>query len=290
VVQSLTLCQAVAVGATPTTLVVADIACPGIPIITNTFAPAIPPAAAVALTTPISRPQALMDARNYRCKLDNLSADYTAANTDFCNPSPPSPSLETVRAAISDGTGNIRVFNYTNDNIDTTPTAPSTTASTNKFNITIGTGSLSASTPVDNGYAVGNPIYLIEERIYTLDKDGNLNLQKDGGTTGTLITGIDKFNVSAKVYTDTINKTLDPIGGTGSVLPATRRCETTIPNYICEFKSSTYPSDNWKTLAGIKVDLQAKYDKTGRNATPTDADIAKLSARAEFFPRNVLSK
>jgi hypothetical protein len=47
---------------------------------------------------------------------------------------------------------------------------------------------------------------------------------------------------------------------------------------------------NWKTLAGIKVELQAKYDSAGGSATASATDAAKLSAKAEFFPRNVLSK
>jgi prepilin-type N-terminal cleavage/methylation domain-containing protein len=245
----------------------------------------------------VERPITLMTVRSYRCKLDNPTIDYnlydphtSTIKTDFCLTTKPTTDLEKIRAAMSDGSGNIWMFDYTDDAatvVDDTTTTPSTRKTTTA-SITIS----NMGTPPAVTYPVGTPIYLIEERIYTLDKDGNLNLQKDGGTAGTLIKGIQNFNVSAKVYTDTINKTLDSVSGAvaGSVLPAARRCESTIPNYICEFKSSTYPSDNWKTLAGIKVDLQAKYDGTGRNATPTDADLAKLSARAEFFPRNVLSK
>ncbi len=246
-----------------------------------------------ALTPSIIRPKnTLMEARRYRCKLDDITINYgvydltpyTPYTIDFCLTSKPATDLEKVRAAMSDASGNIWTFDYVDDAVDPTNIA----TPPNKFNISIANMGTPPAPAVT--YPVGTPIYLIEERIYTLDSAGNLNMQKDGGSTGTLIKGIQTFNVSAKVYTDTINKTLDPIGGTGSVLPAARRCDSSTPNYICEFKSSTYPSDNWKTLAGIKVDLQAKYDPAGRNATPTDADLAKLSARAEFFPRNVLSK
>jgi prepilin-type N-terminal cleavage/methylation domain-containing protein len=254
-----------------------------------------------ALSPSITRPQTLLGtpelpgARKYRCKLDDITINYeiydrspyTLNTIDFCltlKPTTPAPDLEKVRAAMSDASGNIWTFDYVNDDVDPTNIA----TPPNKFNISI--ANMGTPPAPDVTYPIGTPIYLIEERIYTLDSTGNLNLQKDGGTLGTLIKGIEKFNISAKVYTNTTDKAIDPIGGTGSVLPAARRCDSSTPNYICEFKSSTYPSDNWKTLAGIKVDLQAKYDPAGRNATPTDADIAKLSARAEFFPRNVLSK
>ena len=71
--------------------------------------------------------------------------------------------------------------------------------------------------------------------------------------------------------------------------------QTTDPNspqYICKFNynASTDPAINWKTLAGIKVELKAEYDSTGGSATESSTDAARLSAKAEFFPRNVLSK
>jgi type II secretory pathway pseudopilin PulG len=295
---SLTLCLQATPSAILTSLVVADDSvtsnanCNSGALSTNTqkLAGSTP----AALTPSIIRPKnTLMAARKYRCKLDDVTINYGVYDTtpytpdtiDFCltaKPTSPAPDLEKVRAAMSDASGNIWTFDYVNDAVDTTGTP--TPAANTKFNISIA----NLGTPPAVTYPVGNPIYLIEERIYTLDSAGNLNMQKDGGTPGTLIKGIQKFNISAKIYTDTVNKILDPIDGT--VLPAARRCDSVTPNYICAFKSSTYPSDNWKTLAGVKVDLQAMYDKTGRNATPTDADLAKLSARAEFFPRNVLSK
>jgi hypothetical protein len=298
-VPALTLCQPIAVGATATTLVVADnsqanTSCQSGTLSTNTSV-ADPPAAASALTPSISRPAPLMAARNYRCKLDNINGDYTAVNTDFCKTTPPSPSVEIVRAAISDQTGNIRTFNYTGDSDITIPatTATPPVAAIPKFNITI--DSLSASTPVDNGYVVGNPIYLIEERIYSLTSDGKLLLQVDAGTPQTLIKGIQKFNISARVYGDTSNKTSDTIDAATTpvapnLLPKARRCDATIPYYICQFKSATYPTDSWKTLQGIKIEIQGQYDPTGRSATPTQKDIDKLTAVAEFFPRNILSK
>jgi prepilin-type N-terminal cleavage/methylation domain-containing protein len=292
---SLTLCGPITPATTVTSLVVVDNSlgsnCSAAPSTTNTQQLSVSTPITPAPITSFIRPNTLMSARQYRCKLDNSTVDYATYDTtnaanpttsiDYCLPSKVTPDLEKVRAAMSDTAGNIWTFDYVNDAVDTTTTVPNT-----KFNISIANV---GTPPTTNNYTVGTtPIYLIEERIYTLDSAGNLNMKKDGGTSGTLITGIWKFNISAKVYTDTINKTIDPIDGT--TLPATRRCEAATPNYICQFKSSTYPSDNWKQLAGIKIDLQAKYDGTGRNQTPTDVDLAKLSARAEFFPRNVLSK
>jgi prepilin-type N-terminal cleavage/methylation domain-containing protein len=235
-----------------------------------------------ALSPSIIRPKnTLMVARKYRCKLDDPTIDYTAYDTtpytpdtiDFCLTSKPTPDLEKVRAAMSDTSGKIWTFDYTDDSYTATtntatPPVTTTTASISVANM--GTPPTTGSPATAVTYLVGTPIYLIEERIYTLDNAGNLNMQRDGGNPGTLIKGIWQFNVSAKVYTNTTDKIIDP-------------------NYIINFNPST-SGYNWKTLAGIKVDLQAKYDGTGRNATPTPADIEKLSARAEFFPRNVLSK
>jgi prepilin-type N-terminal cleavage/methylation domain-containing protein len=253
-----------------------------------------------ALSPSIIRPKnTLMVARKYRCKLDDPTIDYNAYNTtpytpdtiDFCLTSKPTPDLEKVRAAMSDTSGNIWTFDYIDDSYTATTTTATPPVTTTSASISIAN---MGTPPTSITYPVGTPIYLIEERTYALDSAGNLKMARDGGTPGTLIKGIEKFNISAKVYINTTDstlatyKTLDPVDGT--VLPAARRCDPATPNYICHFKSSTYPDDKWKTLAGVKVDLRAKYDPTGRNATPTDADIAKLSARAEFFPRNVLSK
>jgi type II secretory pathway pseudopilin PulG len=306
---SLTLCEATTTPSTVTpsmvgSLVVADDSvtssanCNSGTLSTNTQK--LAGSAPVALTPSIIRPKnTLMAARRYRCKLDDVTINYGVYDLtpyvpdtiDFCLTSKPTLDLEKVRAAMSDASGNISTFDYVDDAVDPTNTA----TPPNKFNISTANIRIPLTTIT---YPVGTPIYLIEERIYTLDKDGNLNMQKDGAPSpgGTLIKGIQTFKVSAKVYTDTINKTLDPIDGT--VLPAARRCDLATPNYICDFKSST-SSDNWKTLAGVKVDLQAKYDSTGRNQftetqlkdpNATDPNILKLRARAEFFPRNVLSK
>jgi type II secretory pathway pseudopilin PulG len=278
---SLTLCNPITAATTVASLVVTDDNGTGNcktdptsnPIITNDRV--LTGSTSGTLSSPVARPSTLMTARIYRCKLDNPNVDYSSypstSKTDFCltaKPASPAPDLEKVRAAISDGSGNIWTFDYVDDisntTIDTTTTPP-TSKTTSSITIS------NMDTPPAVTYPAGTtPIYLIEERVYTLDSTGNLNMQKDGGTPGTLIKGIEKFNISAKIYSDKNTKTIDP-------------------TYRSDFNPSTSGYD-WKALAGVKVDLQAKYDGTGRNATPTDADIAKLSARAEFFPRNVLSK
>jgi prepilin-type N-terminal cleavage/methylation domain-containing protein len=238
-----------------------------------------------AISPSIIRPKnTLMVARRYRCKLDDPTIDYTAYDTtpytpdtiDFCLTSKPTPDLEKVRAAMSDTSGKIWTFDYTDDSYTATtntatPPVTTTTASISIANM--------GTPPPSITYPVGTPIYLIEERIYTLDDKGNLNMAKDGGTSNTLIKGIRKFSVSAKVYSDTTTKAINP-------------------NYITDFNPATV-GYNWKTLAGVKVDLQANYDSTGRSKftddqlddlNATDPNILKLRARAEFFPRNVLSK
>jgi prepilin-type N-terminal cleavage/methylation domain-containing protein len=241
------------------------------------------PLPTTTLPSPI-RPTTLREARNYRCKLDDPNADYSSTTTDFCRTSKASPDREKVRAAMSDLSGNIWTFDYVDDSDNVGTTADP------KFNMTIG----SSTPPI--AYQLDTPIYLIEERIYTLDPNGNLNLQRDGEATPvTLISGIEKFNVSARVYSDLTTKAINatPSNACTTVqdpdTPSSTYASATNPQYACSFNPSdaTY---NWKTLAGVKVKLQSRYDPTGRNATPTTADTEKLSARAEFFPRNVLSK
>jgi hypothetical protein len=237
-----------------------------------------------ALPTSIRRPTALREARTYRCKLDDINGDYSDPAKDFCNPTPPASSPETVLAAISDGQGNIRTFNYVGDNEDT---------ASSKYSLT--TSNLSASTPNPGNYVAGNsPIYLIEERIYTLSTDGKFTVQIDGNAPETLIKRMQQFKVSARVYGDKATKQSDRVDPTDvtpdtkNVLPIARRCDAAVPYYICSF--NTAGADDWKTLQGIKVELDAQYDATGQSTTASAKDLEKLAAKAEFFPRNVLSK
>jgi prepilin-type N-terminal cleavage/methylation domain-containing protein len=235
-----------------------------------------------ALPAPVTLPNTLWAARDKRCQLDDINGNYTVANTDFCSGS----ADESILAVMSDQTGNIRTFTYVGD---TEVTANS------KYQINIKPGSLSASTPVNTGtYAAGSPIYLLEERIYTLDNTGQFKVQIDGKNPETLIKRIQQFKVSARVYGDKTTKQsdrIDPLDVTPdtiNVLPLARRCDAAIPYYICSFNAAGV--DDWKTLQGIKVELDGKYDATGQDATASAKDLEKLAAKAEFFPRNVLSK
>jgi prepilin-type N-terminal cleavage/methylation domain-containing protein len=275
----LTLCETIAAGSMATALTVAD----------NSIANAnCQVGTLVSTTTPVvTRPTLLKEARDYRCKLDDINGDYTDATRDFCFSG---STTEKVLAAMSDGAGNLRLFRYLDDD-ESSPNIQYRLTTEQPLS-----NSFSTSTPNVVTYATGSPIYLIEERTYSLDPNGNLQLERDAsGTRETLIKGIQSFKVSARVYGDTTTKAADPIDNPGttagaapSVLPHTRRCDPTIAYYICDFNSTTV--DNWKTLQGIKVELQAKYDASGGNSTASANDVDKLSAKAEFFPRNVLSK
>ena len=134
-VTSLTLCQNIPVNVStlPNTLLVADSTS------TNTNC------SGLAMTTapaPIL-PGALRNVRNYRCQLDNPDADYAATTADLCaasKPSLPSKDPEQVRAAISDGSGHLRTFNYSDDNIIT---------AASQYSITVGKDDLGGSTMLD---------------------------------------------------------------------------------------------------------------------------------------------
>jgi prepilin-type N-terminal cleavage/methylation domain-containing protein len=237
----------------------------------------------------IIRPTSLKEARNKRCQLDNVNGNYTTPTTsDFCEATKASPDYEKVLAAMSDKSGHMRTFQYVDDTAAEAITFGTPAVSGKKYKISI--SGLSADS---NTYKIGDPIYLIEERVYSLDKDGNFMLQIDGGVSSKLMKKIQKFNVAAKVYGDKETRESDAIDPATpavkpNLLPKARRCDLAIPNYICEFNTTSI--DDWKTLQGIKVDLQAKYDGTGQSATASTAELEKLSAVAEFFPRNVLSK
>ena len=173
-------------------------------------------------------------------------------------------------------------------------------------------------------YPAGSPIYLIEERVYALDNNGKLTLSINGGNAEVLSKNIAQFNISARLYVDAIDRVVNmtptvPTTSAAGVTPVTTTiaasdfvCPTgtnypnqptsavaaadltkTNPQYVCQFNYNAQTSDvpmNWKTIAGVRVSLQAKYDGTGQNAIANDADKKKLSSAAEFFPRNVLSK
>jgi prepilin-type N-terminal cleavage/methylation domain-containing protein len=261
----LTLCEDINAGSPNTQL-----------IVTNDLHPTEPnckTGTTVSTTSPF-RPTALREARNYRCKIDDVNGNYASTTTDYCSGN----TSESVWAVMSDKNGNIRSFRYIDDSESIANVEYLITTEFPLSNTT------SISTPIITAsYVAGSPIYLIEERVYTLNSNGNLQLQIDRGNIETLIKGIDKFNVSAKLYDNTTNRTTSttPVNACAS--------NTTSSYYSCTYSAST-PAYSWKNIAGVKVELQAKYDATGRAATASAQDTEKLQAQAEFFPRNVLSK
>jgi prepilin-type N-terminal cleavage/methylation domain-containing protein len=286
ITQQLTLCKQIPANASsPTSLIVAD----NDPAITDGNCKTDP----MSPTPSPDRPKALRLARNYRCHLDDL-APYKEPDPDpdLCLSSKPSPDLEKVRAVVSDGAGHIRKFNYTDDNED---------VANSKYSITV--EDMSSSDGKDgirnnaSIYDIGSAIYLIEERVYTLTKDNdnpsnfNLMLSIDGGPPTVLVKKIAKFGISARLYSDKTTKDV----AAAPVDPCTTASTQFVPNpqYTCKFNANTASADpayDWKTIAGVKVELQAQYDSTGQKATPTASDTEKLTAKSEFFPRNVLSK
>jgi prepilin-type N-terminal cleavage/methylation domain-containing protein len=257
-------------------------------------------------------PLALRKLRDYRCTLDNpnptTAYDLPAnAGTDFCN----SVASEKTRIAISNESGQFLVFNQTGETApssteDTVAKASTDTSSTKTYSITVNNTFPTVDPATDSNannrvvYPIKSPIYVIEERIYTLTSDNKLQLSIDGKAPETLVKKIDNFRVSAKTYTNAkdriIKETPTPAADVCTDAAPFAAQPTTVsadsPKYICKFNyfGSTTGTADWKTLAGIKVEIQTKYDGTGQNATATAADMNKLYAASEFFPRNVLSK
>jgi prepilin-type N-terminal cleavage/methylation domain-containing protein len=289
------------------------------------------PALSFATTGSLLLPSALRKARDYRCQSydPNPSVAYdsaTTANNDFCTGAAAS---QKVRVAISDSNGHIIILNQKDEiAVSGTPNNEPIASIIRKYGISVEPvdSAVDLITTANNDrnkaveYPIGSPIFLIEERVYTLSSQGDLQVSIDGGTASTLIKRIGQFNVSARGYTDATNRVINPTPAGAAVdpnpvgtLPTTANpiCSNaptataaTIqnPQYICKFNYNTAVGDaamNWKMIAGIKIELQAKYDGTGgvSETSTAPADIAavaaakeKLSAAAEFFPRNVLSK
>jgi prepilin-type N-terminal cleavage/methylation domain-containing protein len=281
-------------------------------------------------------PLALRKVRDYRCNTDPNTNYDSAANVgaDFCSLVPNAK----VRIAVSSSDGQLLIFNQTgevaNATADTTVNPdPSVlpTSSTKRYSITVNrtfdSGDATAVPPVPPdtaianntknsastiNYNIGDPIYVIDERVYTLTNDGSFKVSVNGAPPEILIKKIANFRVSARTYTNSTDREVNPAptsdvctvpaGTSFAEQPTTP--DVNNPKYICKFNYftgvTTADKANWKTLAGIKVELQTKYDGTGKDAEhPTDPtldsaqvknDKKKLVAVAEFFSRNVLSK
>lgn len=278
--------------------------------------PPIPPATtSPAPPTPRltpSFPLSLRQLRDYRCKLDNLNPaiEYDvddSKTTDYCGGA--NANLEKTRIAVSNLNGQFLIFNQTDEVADTGNTADDIAPPIKKYQITVN-NTFPTNDPaiaINNKnkaveYNIGSPIYVLEERVYTLRNDGVLQLSIDGKAPETLIKKIDNFRVSARIYTDTLPQPKED--RIVDFAPANNVCPDTAPfapqpaagspdspKYICQFNYfNSIASADWKTLAGIKVEVQAKYDGTGQNAIATDNDKKKLYSASEFFPRNVLSR
>jgi type II secretory pathway pseudopilin PulG len=271
----------------------------------------------------LTLPTALRKARDYRCKLDepNPTVAYdssTRVADDFCNTSPPTPNPERLRIAVSDENGHMLIFNQTNETANAA-NGLDTVVNTKRYSITVqASGSIDYPTgfdqkTIDNNtknkavaYSIGKPIYILEERVYTLKNTGEFQVSVNGQAPSTLIKKIDKFRASARIYNLTdrnINPSpaADVCSNTAPFLaqPTTGTAEN--PQYICKFNYNASVADDdvsWKLLAGVKIELHAKYDGTGQAATvgANDKDanglntMERLQAAAEYFPRNVLSK
>jgi prepilin-type N-terminal cleavage/methylation domain-containing protein len=252
-------------------------------------------------------PRALRKVRDYRCQLDDPNPtvayeDVSRATDTFC--ASPASALEKLKIVVSNESGQFLIFNQTDETLGAT--GFTNTVTNKKYSISVNTTGLDANAVANNtknkavAYAIKSPIYVIEERIYTLSTQGHLQLSINGATPQTLTKKIENFRVSAKTYTNSTDRIVEPTPASDicsdaapfAAQPTTGSADS--PKYICKLNyftgvAATDKAD-WKTLAGIKVEIQAKYDGTGQNATATAADTNKLYAASEFFPRNVLSK
>jgi prepilin-type N-terminal cleavage/methylation domain-containing protein len=331
----LTLCQSIAANTDPTTLttlfvadttqIAASANCnarttdnPLLVVRPATVYPTSPATAYPSTPLVLTLPTALRKARDYRCKLDELNPTVaydssTRVAQDFCD----SSALEKVRIAVSDRGGRILIFNQTDETADGTNPADTVSTGVRKYGITVeAAGTVSAANDargmnkatIDTNtknktvaYNIGSPIYLLEERVYSLTSAGEFQVSVNGKAPATLIKKIANFRVSARGYTNATDGAVNPTPANDvctntapfSDQPVTGDATVDAPQYICKFNYNALvgdPAMNWKMIAGVKIELHAKYDGTGGATAPTTNDADKLKAAAEYFPRNVLSK
>ncbi|WP_373544060.1 PilW family protein [Chamaesiphon sp.] len=268
VVPALTLCEDINSASMNTTLLVNTPICGSQNMVT------------VTNPSTIARPSDLFKARTFRCSLDDPSLDYSVNDRDFClNPKPTLDSEKTL-AFISDRAGSYRSFKYIDD-FDT------------GSGYAISIDSLATSAPnVSATFGIGSPLYLIQEKVYVLNSSGvlyvNVNREVDGINqilNLPISSNIKEFSVAARVYTNDFSS-VDLVDG--SYLSSARRCDSTIPSYICDFNSSEV--DSWKLLKGVRLQVVSKHNPIGGNPLPSVSDMDKLTSSVEFYPRNSSAK
>jgi type II secretory pathway pseudopilin PulG len=268
----LNLCEDLAAASTPTPsrLVVADSSLTA----TN---------CGVTLSTVSPKfPTNLRSSRNFRCQLDVPNANWQSSTTDACASTAPTGSAnpERLLMAVSDRAGHYRTFVTDNETEVSTGT---------KYGVAIALDDLGHSTLASDtrnlvAYPVGSPIYTLEEHVYSLDDQGNLNLAVNGAPTVLLLPNVAQFGVKGKLFTNITDKAI-------LVPSAADYVCADDPNYVCRFNAntSTEAAVQWKTIGGIQLAIQAKYDATGKGAIPSAADLDKLTVRGQYFPRNAMS-
>ena len=151
------------------------------------------PATRLSLTLPL----ALRNLRDYRCQIDEpnptTAYDSTAnAAQDFCGT--PTATLEKIRVAISNTNKRFLILNQTGEIADSGNTTDTITPPVKKSQIAINndfaTGDLAIDRNLNNRgfeYPIGSPVYVIEERVYTLASNGEFRLSIDRKAAQTLI-------------------------------------------------------------------------------------------------------
>jgi prepilin-type N-terminal cleavage/methylation domain-containing protein len=206
-------------------------------------------------------PQILRDERTYRCQASTVP-DLTVL--DKCSNMTGATVNGATHALLSNKSGNYHSLLITREIVN--PIAEG-----NEYKITAHTYVSSQGNIAQVDYSIGNPIYIIEERKYALDQNGNINLYINGAKAVTIASDIAKFEVSAALLSDRSNRTLQST--------PSNPCPT-MTDFSCKFSSAD--GDRWKDIAFIKIDIQKKYNPKGKNAVPSSIDLEKLSTTGKF--------
>jgi prepilin-type N-terminal cleavage/methylation domain-containing protein len=214
-------------------------------------------------------PQILRDVRSYRCKSalvlnpDRLDGCHTSTSLNNSRP--------VVLALLSNKAGAYHSFDIYNevvvDSIDNPPIS--------EYKLLVGNEFSPEGAIAKAKYRIGDPIYIIEKREYVLDDKGNINLYVDGMRKSTIAAGIAKFQVSAKLYSNRLQKTIQSSPDN----PCTDLSANT-----CTLDSSSV--SQWKDIALINIKIQQKYNPRTNNTLGTSSNLEKLTVSSDFSLNN----
>jgi type II secretory pathway pseudopilin PulG len=211
-------------------------------------------------------PQALRNIRDYRCK---FAITLNPNTLDGCHTEDSGNNSYPIASALmSNKAGKYNTFAIYDEQLKSITQGK-------EYKIFASTAGSPEGKKAIADYPIGSSIYIIEKREYAIDNMGNINLYVNDLRIRSVASNIEKFQVSARLYSNRFTKAIDPT--------PSNSCPNQIKN-TCIFNSSA--GNKWKDIASIRIEIKQKYQSVGNNITPTDSEIEGLTASNEFSFNN----